>query len=319
MVGQNRMEMLLFTLSGKKQLYGLNVFKIHEIMPCPNLTVLPKLQKFIAGLASVRGHKMSVIDLAHAIGGRKTENYREQLLILTEYNRSLQGFLVSSVERIVDLGWNKIMPPPKKIGNNIYMTAVSEYEGRLVEIIDVEKILAEINPNATEVSEEAETLKEHVVKLLKPHAKVLVADDSKVALRQTSGAVESLGIDVIRVNNGREAFDVLREFSDQGKLDEIELVISDVEMPELDGYSLCAALRKDLMLKETYVILHTSLSGVFNESMLKRAGANDFIPKFNPDELTKAIVRGVEAIHSGIKPSEAIMHAAVKKSELYKQ
>ncbi len=310
MVGQNRMEMLLLTLSGKKQLYGLNVFKIQEIMPCPHLTALPKLQKYVAGLTNVRGRTVSVIDLAHAMGGPRTVNYEDQLLILSEYNRSMQGFLVSGVERIVDLGWNKVLPPPKKIGDNIYMTAVSEFEGRLVEIIDVEKILSEINPNGREISDEAESLKEHIAHMIKPGSKILVADDSRVALRQTSGAVNSLGIDVIQAQNGREAFDILREFADKGELDQIIMIISDVEMPELDGYSLCAALRQDVLLKETYVCLHTSLSGVFNDSMLKRAGANDFIPKFNPDELTKAVVRAVEALHNGLKPSESIMKLA---------
>ena len=146
MVGQNRMEMLLFRLPNRKQLYGMNVFKILEILPCPHLTIMPKLHKSVIGVLNHRGTTSSVIDLSLAMEGPKTDDYRKYLLVMSEYNNSVQGFIVSKVERIVDYSWDKIMIPPSGLGNKAYLTAVTEYQNELVEIVDVEKIFSEISP-----------------------------------------------------------------------------------------------------------------------------------------------------------------------------
>ena len=195
------------------------------------------------------------------------------------------------------------MPPPKGAGHSNYMTAVTEIEGELVEILDVEKILDEISPKEIIVSEDLK-----VNGKVPTDLKVLVADDSKVALNQVARALENIGVEVIKARDGREAYDLLRVFAANGPIkDSVELVISDVEMPEMDGYTLCASIRQDPTLKDLYVILHTSLSGVFNQSMVKKAGANDFIPKFNPDELAAAVERGIECVESGISGADCIM------------
>ncbi|SPT69484.1 Chemotaxis protein CheV [Anaerobiospirillum thomasii] len=303
LVGQNRMELLLFRLSGRSQRYGINVFKVREVLPCPKLTVMPRLHKFVVGVAHIRGQTLSVIDLAYAIGGRPVQNFDKNFIIIAEYNRSTHAFLVSNVERILNMNWSKIMPPPKGAGHSNYMTAVTEIEGELVEILDVEKILDEISPKEIIVSEDLK-----VNGKVPTDLKVLVADDSKVALNQVARALENIGVEVIKARDGREAYDLLRVFAANGPIkDSVELVISDVEMPEMDGYTLCASIRQDPTLKDLYVILHTSLSGVFNQSMVKKAGANDFIPKFNPDELAAAVERGIECVESGISGADCIM------------
>lgn len=303
LVGQNRMELLLFRLSGRSQRYGINVFKVREVLPCPKLTVMPRLHKFVVGVAHIRGQTLSVIDLAYAIGGRPVQNFDKNFIIIAEYNRSTHAFLVSNVERILNMNWSKIMPPPKGAGHTNYMTAVTEIEGELVEILDVEKILDEISPKEIIVSEDLK-----VNGKVPTDLKVLVADDSKVALNQVARALENIGVEVIKARDGREAYDLLRVFAANGPIkDSVELVISDVEMPEMDGYTLCASIRQDPTLKDLYVILHTSLSGVFNQSMVKKAGANDFIPKFNPDELAAAVERGIECVESGISGADCIM------------
>ena len=214
-VGQNRMELLLFRLSGLSQRYGINVFKVREVLPCPHLTVMPKLQRFVIGVAHIRGQTLSVIDLAMAIGGKPTADVNKCFIIIAEYNRSTQAFLVSSVERILNMNWNKILPPPKGAGHSNYMTAVTEIDGELVEILDV-------------------------------------------------------------------------------------------EMPEMDGYTLCANIRQDPSLKRLYVILHTSLSGVFNISMVGKAGANDFIPKFNSDDLAQAVKKAINIVNTGVSGAELL-------------
>jgi len=320
-VGQNRMEMLLFRLPNNPQLYGLNVFKILEIVHCPHITVLPKLHSSVIGVIDSRGITSSVIDLSLSMGGPRTLNLDKQLLLMTEYNKSIQGFVVNKVERIVDISWDRIKPAPKGIGTKSYLVAVTEYQNELVEIIDVEKILSEISPIKKVIQKQTDDLKSYLQQIIKPNAKLIVADDSKIALKQTVNTVKSLGLEAIEAHDGMQALEIIKQFQNENRLDEIELLISDVEMPRLDGYSLSAAIRKDPILKDLYVILHTSISGVFNESMLKRAGANGFIAKFDPDILSSTIIKSIESIHNGFKPSEGVlenMDKSDKASEIFR-
>src|SRR5690349_6528839 len=104
LVGQNRLELLLFTLDGK-QIYGINVFKVREVLQCPKLTMIPKRHPVIRGVAHIRGGTISIIDLNQAIGNNPIQNIESSFIIITEYNRIVQGFLVHSVERIVNLNW----------------------------------------------------------------------------------------------------------------------------------------------------------------------------------------------------------------------
>lgn len=304
LVGQNRMELLLFRLSGLSQRYGINVFKVREVLPCPRLTVMPRLHQFVIGVAHIRGNTLSVIDLAYAIGGRPTRNYDKCYIIIAEYNRSTHAFLVSNVERIINMNWNKIMPPPKGAGHSNYMTAVTEVDGELIEILDVEKILDEITPVNADLESEA------IKRLAVPEGtRVLVADDSKIALKQVKRALTEIGVEVIEARDGKEALGMLNDMVRNGHniKDTLNLVISDVEMPEMDGYTLCANIRNSPQLRDLYVILHTSLSGVFNQSMVSKAGANDFIPKFNPEELATAVEKGLAKVADGTSGADCVM------------
>ena len=160
----------------------------------------------------------------------------------------------------------------------------------MVEILDVEKILAEISPvDETMDSKIAEDIAK--VEQEKPLVRrILIADDSTVARKQVQRAIESIGFEVISVKDGKEAYEKLVQMSSEGSIyDQISLVISDIEMPEMDGYTLTAEIRRHAELKDLYVILHSSLSGVFNQAMVERVGANSFIAKFNPDELGAAV------------------------------
>jgi two-component system chemotaxis response regulator CheV len=208
------------------------------------------------------------------------------------------------------MNWDRIMPPPKGSGDSNYMTAVTEIDGELVEILDVEKILDEISPNKVEKNDLDEVYDEEFARLVENRKPtVLVADDSRVALNQVCSAIKKMNLEVVKAHNGREAYSMLREYASKGALnDQVSLIISDVEMPEMDGYTLCSTLRKDPSLKSAYVILHTSLSGVFNQSMVSKAGANDFIPKFNPVELAKAVKKGIILTSEGKSGAELIMH-----------
>ncbi|KDM93028.1 chemotaxis protein CheV [Photobacterium galatheae] len=286
LVGQNRLELLTFKLN-RRQRYGINVFKVKEVLQCPKLTAMPNLHPLVKGIAHIRGHTISVIDMSLATGGRPIENTENCFVIISEFNRSVQGFLVSAVERIINMNWEEILPPPKGAGSTNYLTAVTEIDGELVEILDVEKILDEISPRTTEVSE---SLREEMLHENPVTRRVLVADDSSVARKQVQRAIKSIGCECILVKDGREALEKLRAMAKEDSIyNQLDLVISDIEMPEMDGYTLTAAIRNDANLKDLHVILHTSLSGVFNQAMVDRVGANAFIPKFNPDELGAAV------------------------------
>lgn len=292
MVGQNRLELLLFKLAGK-QIYGINVFKVREVLQCPDLTELPHRNPVVRGVAHIRGMTLSVIDLSLAVGGPSLGDVRNGFVVIAEYNRKVQGFLVRSVERIVNMNWGDIHPPPKGSGKSSYLTAVTDIGGQLVEIIDVEKILAEITPNNASVSQKI--IDENQGKA--PHDRVvLIADDSSVARGQIKRTVEQIGFKTKVCKDGKEALEWLESIVNSGKSvhDEVLLLISDIEMPEMDGYTLTSEIRMNPKLKNMWVMLHTSLSGVFNEAMVKKVGANDFIPKFNPDELATAVKRRMD-------------------------
>lgn len=286
LVGQNRLELLLFRLNGRQR-FGINVFKVREVLQCPPLTVMPKLNSCIRGVAHIRGQTISVIDLSMAMGKRPIEDLTKCFIIIAEYNRSIQGFLVHSVERIINMNWESILPPPKGAGRINYMTAVTEVDGELVEILDVERILNEISPVSTEVSS---SLVEASVEHSSHGRPVLVADDSSVARKQVQRALEAIGVQCVLAKDGREALNMLLDMVKTGPIkDQIALVISDIEMPEMDGYTFTAEIRNNPNLKDLHVILHTSLSGVFNQAMVQKVGANNFIAKFQPDELAKAV------------------------------
>ena len=293
LVGQNRLELLLFKLGGIQR-YGINVFKVKEVLQCPPLTTLPKLHPAIRGIAHIRGQTISIIDMNLATGGRAIQDIENRFIIITEYNRSTQGFLVGAVERIININWENILPPPNGVGRYNYLTAVTEIDGSLVEILDVEKILDEIAPVNTQVT--AEVIAQVPIAKMQ-NKRILVADDSSVARKQIVRALSALGIECDLAKDGKEALKILKEVSKtQPIIDKYALMISDVEMPEMDGYTLTAEVKSNADLKDLHIILHTSLSGVFNQAMVEKVGANDFIAKFNPDELASAVQKVISLI-----------------------
>ncbi|GAB3003734.1 chemotaxis protein CheV [Psychrosphaera aestuarii] len=296
LVGQNRLELLLFKLKGRQR-YGINVFKVREVLQCPPLTSMPRLNSFVKGIAHIRGQTISVIDMGLATGGRPIVDVKNSFIIITEYNRTIQGFLVDSVERIVNLNWESVMPPPQGSGRTNYLTAVTEIDKELIEILDVEKILEEIAPSSTKVSDGLISDSQEMQDELGDRT-ILIVDDSSVARNQVKRALEAVGLPIVAKKNGKEALDYLVEVGAECKnsvTEKIGLLISDVEMPEMDGYTLTAEVKSRPKLTDLHVILHTSLSGVFNHAMVEKVGADDFIAKFNPDELAGAVQKWLHA------------------------
>jgi len=289
LAGHNRLELLLFRLQGKQR-YGINVFKVQEVIRCPKLTHMPKSDRRVVGIAHLRNKTIPVMDLGLAISNQPIQDIENSFVIVTEYNRFTQGFLVSAVDRITNMNWKDILPPPTGSGSSSYLTAVTHVDKEMVSIIDVERVFADIMGLNEEVSDEV--LQNRVdVETGKPNH-VLVVDDSSVARNQVKRVLEKVGIECTLAKDGQAGLELLESWVANGEnIDEkIALVISDIEMPRMDGYTLTTKIRKDPRLQGLYVMLHTSLSGVFNNSMVEKVGANHFIPKFKPNELANTVM-----------------------------
>ncbi|MCJ8312683.1 MAG: chemotaxis protein CheV [Saccharospirillaceae bacterium] len=292
LVGQNRLELLMFRLL-TNQTYAINVFKVQEVLTLPKLTTIPGSNPVVIGVIYLRGRPLPVIDLSLAIGCPAQKIDVTSNIIVTEYNSTVQAFLVTGIRRIVNLNWEEILPVPTGSGDKHYLTAVSKYEEEIIEIIDVEKVLAEVQPHSMEISEGVvkENLKSQLME-----KEVLVIDDSSTARMQVKTIMTALGLKVHLARNGLEGLQMLQGWLDEGLniYDKLLLVVTDAEMPTMDGYSLTTEIRSDERMKDLFVALHTSLSGNFNEAMVKKVGCNAFLSKFEPDELAKLVQSRLE-------------------------
>jgi len=287
LVGENRLEILMFRLAGR-QLFAINVFKVQEVLQMPKLTLMPHRHRFVCGVVNLRGQTLPVIDLSQAIGMRPIVPDERSTIIVTEYNRSVQAFLVGGVDRILNLNWESILPPPGGAGRQHYLTAITKVEEQLVEIIDVEKVLAEIVPYNAKIS--GDRLADPLLERARGR-EVLLVDDSSVALAQLRETLSQLGLKMHVATDGLKGLHMLKKWADAGEVltDKLLMVFTDAEMPEMDGYRLTTEIRQDPRLKDLYVVLHTSLSGSFNEAMVKKVGCDNFLSKFQPDKLVDVI------------------------------
>ncbi len=300
LVGENRLELLMFRLKGQ-QTFAINVFKIQEVVQVPPLTELPYSHPAVCGIAHLRDRAVPVIDLNVAIGRSPLPRDDSCNLIVTEYNRSVQGFLIGAVDRIVNLNWDSILPPPKASGNAHFLTAFTRINEKIVEILDVERVLADIIPPSTVVSEE---VRDQSLKSLVGDKKIeiLSVDDSPTARRQIKDTLISLdlNIELVTAGDGLQGLELLKGWAADGEDvgEKLLMLITDAEMPEMDGYRLTHEIRTDPNLKDLFVIMHTSLSGSFNETMTKKVGCDGFLSKFRPDELADIVQKRIRDVYS---------------------
>ncbi|MCP5206821.1 MAG: chemotaxis protein CheV [Hahellaceae bacterium] len=294
LVGENRLELLMFRLIGR-QVFAINVFKVQEVLKLPNLTLMPHRHPVVCGVTHLRGNTVPVIDLSMAIKMPANKVDKDSTIIVTEYNRNVQAFLVGSVDRIVNMNWEEIQPPPKGAGRSHYLTAITRYKDQIVEIIDVEKVLSEIVPFTTDVS--PDIVNEGLIGRVKDK-KIMIVDDSPVAIAQAKSTLHKLGLEVVTASNGLQAFNYLKKWADEcdNIHDELLMLITDAEMPEMDGYRLTTEIRNNAKLKDIHIVLHTSLSGSFNRAMVEKVGCDGFLSKFQPDELAKEVQNYIEKV-----------------------
>ncbi|PKG92969.1 chemotaxis protein CheV [Paraglaciecola sp. MB-3u-78] len=299
LVGENRLELLMFKL-GSRHTFALNVFKIREVITVPLMSQMPGSHQNLKGVTNYRGASIPVIDLRAAVKITANEDTYEAVnVIITEYNRSVQGFLIGDVMRIINTSWSDIQPPPSTAGKNNYLTAITQVEiddkNELVEIIDVEKVLSEIIEYDTTISEDV--LDQEVAAHLKGK-KILIVDDSSTARWQIRETLTQLGIEIIEEKDGLKALNLLKSWADAGKTvtDEIMMMFTDAEMPAMDGYRLTAEVRQDPRMNNLFIALNTSLSGSFNDAMVEKVGCNRFISKFQPDLLVDVVQQRMREI-----------------------
>ncbi|MEQ8660748.1 MAG: chemotaxis protein [Gammaproteobacteria bacterium] len=300
--GQNRLELLLFRLDGGQR-FGINVFKVREVLKCPAVRRIPQANPHVCGVMHTRGQTVTIIDLASVLGLTPLAASSDNFVIITEYNNRVQAYLVQQVERIVNLRWDEIHPPPHGIGNRNYLTAIVTIDDKLVEILDVERVLAEIVGVENDVSEGLRGGND--ADGARPRH-VFVADDSAVARKQITRVLDQLGITYDVAENGREAWDMLRGAAADDSVpvtSRYGMVISDIEMPEMDGYTLTKAIKADPALRKLYVCLHTSLSGSFNQAMADSVGADRLVPKFVADDLAQVVVDYIDADRPAAAPA----------------
>ena len=298
LAGTNKLEILLFTLgvdgrTGRHETYGINVFKVREVMRTPAITAAPDMPAAVKGMVSLRGVLVPVVDLAE-YAGIQPDSPRD-IMIVTEYNGHTQGFLVEAVDTILRLDWSQMRVPPEMLVSSHLgglVTAITELpDGRLVMMLDVERVLAE----TTKIDDEF--LFTNITPLGREDFTIMFADDSSVARNQIERTLNALGIRFKAAVNGRMAWEELQkiasyaESSGHRTKDLIQLVLTDVEMPEMDGYILTKNIKSDPRFAGIPVIMHSSLSSMSNQQLGKSVGIDEYVPKFEPQRLAETLSR----------------------------
>ncbi|QNK02596.1 chemotaxis protein [Dyella telluris] len=286
LAGHNRVAMLLFRM-GDEQLFGINVFKVREVMRRPPMERMPDANPLIAGSCDYRGTTIPVIDLAVALGYPSLRDVSSAHLMVTEFSRSVQGFLVAEPQRLVHCAGESLAAPAAALGFGSRVNAVTRVDGALIAVVDVEHVLATFNATRTELSEPMQRIAR--VHDLQPR-RVMVVDDSLVARNQLVNLFRQMDVECVVAQDGREALERLEAIAQAQGEESVTLVVSDIEMPRMDGYALTRAIRETPALRSLKVVLHSSISGIFNEAMVREVNADRFVAKFQPDVLAQAVL-----------------------------
>ncbi|HYD59990.1 MAG TPA: chemotaxis protein [Noviherbaspirillum sp.] len=299
LTSSNKFEMLLFRLGGDQngehsELFGINVFKIREIVAMPEITGIAGSRPQMLGVVNLRGQIIPVLDLPAIVGCIPKTGLN--ILLVTEFARTTQGFAVEAVEDIVRLDWSQVLSAENTAAGRM-VTSIARLDGntegsRLAQVLDVESILREMGaPGEQDIDPAA--VGDKVV--LKPGSVVLAADDSVVARTLIEQGLEAMGVPFIMTKTGKEAWERLQLIAAtaaaEGKpvRDKVALVLSDLEMPEMDGFTLTRNIKQDQRFSNIPVVIHSSLSGTTNEEHVRSVGANAYVAKFNAEDLAATL------------------------------
>ena len=286
LAGTNKMEILLFSL-GSDEKFGINVFKVKEVSQAGKITRTPNMPHGVDGIVSLRGHVMPVLNLAEFMGMSPSEPHRT--MMVAEYNTHILGFLVEGVDRIIRVDWDKVRAAEGMLSDKgALITAITELpDGTLVSLLDVEQILS----NAF-----GEAIVGNVEPIESGHDLcVFFADDSMVARRKIAEVLDKMGVKHIQSNSGREAWDRLKTLADTAHSsgvplhDQIQVILTDAEMPEMDGYVLTQHIKADHRFDGIPVVMHSSLSSDANRAMGRRVGVDYYVSKFDSIVLSSTL------------------------------
>jgi len=295
-VGSNELELVDFRLYKKEKdgsiyegVYGINVAKVREIIKMPELTELPGSEDYIEGIFDLRGVVVPVVDLAKWMGitvPSEEEAPIKKRVIITEFNNILIGFIVHDAKRIRRISWADIEPASFGVGqgklDKSKITGITRIEnGEILLILDLESIVEEMG--FFEANLEAADLDS----IEKFDGLVLLVDDSATARRIEKDALGKMGFDVVEARNGEEGLQKLEElysiYGDNLK-NKLRLILSDIEMPKMDGYHMAAKIHADNRFKDIPLIFSSSISDAFSDIRGKEVGAEGYLVKFNSDK-----------------------------------
>lgn len=283
--------LLLFHLSAR-QMFAMGTLKIRELIPYKPLNHLPKSHAAIKGTVTFRGHTIPVIDMAAAIGYRAIaeEELTNSYIIVTDCQRMVIGFLVRGIDKIIECNWRDIESPPDTVGHHALLTGVTRYNDQLIQLLDLELLMAKIFPQHQASLVSVTDVQREKLRTMR----ILLVDDSSVARKQLGDALDSLNITYDVTSNGKTALDIMEQGALDGK--PVNLLVSDIEMPGLDGYELAFEVRDNPALDKAYIILHTSLSSEISVGQAHQVGANEALTKFDAHELVQAMLRGANKV-----------------------
>jgi two-component system chemotaxis response regulator CheV len=278
LAGTNKMEILLFSL-GSEEKFGINVFKVKEVSQAGKITRTPNMPRGVDGIVSLRGHVMPVLNLAEFMGMNPVTKH--QTMMVAEYNTHILGFLVQGVDRIIRVDWDKVRAAEGMLSDKgALITAITELpDGTLVSLLDVEQILSNAFGEAIVGNVERVEADRDLC--------VFFADDSMVARRKIAEVLDKMGVKHIQANSGREAWDRLKMMAESAQNsglnlhDQVQVILTDAEMPEMDGYVLTQHIKSDHRFDGIPVVMHSSLSSDANRAMGRRVGVDYYVPKFD--------------------------------------
>lgn len=302
LAGSNKFEMLMFRLGkdkvlGQSELFGINVFKIREIMAMPKITPIVGADKSSLGVLNLRGQVIPVFDLPSIVGCEPETGLN--ILLVTEYARTVQAFAVESVEDIARLDWKQVIPADASgtakslVTSFARMSDEASGEQRLAQVLDVEAIVQMVTPEQDRPTVAGKNIGAKL--RMKENTIVLAADDSFVARALLEQTLKELEAPFEIVKSGKEAWERLNVLADQAEAegqtiyDKVGLMLTDLEMPEMDGFTLTRHIKQSPRFSRLPVLIHSSLSGTTNEDLVRKVGANGYIAKFQPAELAGAI------------------------------
>ena len=291
-------ELLLFRLgespaTHKRELFGINVFKVREIMVMPEITAMVNAPPSVMGVANIRGQMIPVVNLPLITGCNPTKGLA--ILLVTEFARTTQAFAVEEVNEIVRLEWKQVLSAEGTGGGLV--TSIARLDGnaentRLAQVLDVEQILRDVFPEQHKSLDESAVMPKVSIP---PGSVILAADDSAVARMMIEQGLQAMNVQYVMTKTGKEAWDKLQamqaEATAAGKSirDKVALVLTDLEMPEMDGFTLTRNIKQDQRFAGIPVIIHSSLTGTTNEGHVKSVGADAYVTKFVTEELGATI------------------------------